>query len=611
MIGRDACGDIGGLELQHFDSDRLPGGGRRAGMFGNARSLFLPLLAAILSISTARSVALAQAELHPTVDLAQARIRANDVEGAASILERLVVLEPNNGQAWRALGQTRQTRKDLDGAIRAWQSSLEVEPEVPTPYLSIGLAYASQLNLDRAFEWLTKARGTRKIDMSQLEVAPAVSSLKNDPRFPALLPTASDFAKPFVEPTQIIREWDGEASKDQFGWIARNLGDADGDGVADVVTSAPTKRLEGDAAGRIYVYSTKTGKLLWSADGRPGDQLGNGVENAGDVNRDGVNDVIAGAPGAGYAKVYSGRDGRVLLTLTAEDKGDQFGQHTSGAGDVDHDGFADVIVGAPGNNAGGAGAGRAYVYSGKTGKVLLTLTGERANDGFGSAVAGFSDKTNTLLLVGAPRAGAASTGRVSVYRGLLEKPGFAFESDETGGALGGMFLSVPGDIDGDGFPDVYASDWNNNAKGASTGRVYVRSGRDGKPLLTLTGETRGDGFGTSPSVAGDVDGDGAADLIVGAWQYSGAAIGAGRASLYSGKDGRLVKTFTCRTPGDAFGFDAVTMGDVDGDGTSDFLITSGWSGVHVFHSGRVFIVSSGVKPHRPAPRKKVAPAPRP
>lgn len=343
-------------------------------MFGNARSLFLPLLAAILSISTARSVALAQAELHPTVDLAQARIRANDVEGAASILERLVVLEPNNGQAWRALGQTRQTRKDLDGAIRAWQSSLEVEPEVPTPYLSIGLAYASQLNLDRAFEWLTKARGTRKIDMSQLEVAPAVSSLKNDPRFPALLPTASDFAKPFVEPTQIIREWDGEASKDQFGWIARNLGDADGDGVADVVTSAPTKRLEGDAAGRIYVYSTKTGKLLWSADGRPGDQLGNGVENAGDVNRDGVNDVIAGAPGAGYAKVYSGRDGRVLLTLTAEDKGDQFGQHTSGAGDVDHDGFADVIVGAPGNNAGGAGAGRAYVYSGKTGKVLLTLT---------------------------------------------------------------------------------------------------------------------------------------------------------------------------------------------------------------------------------------------
>ena len=78
-------------------------------------------------------------------------------------------------------------------------------------------------------------------------------------------------------------------------------------------------------------------------------------------------------------------------------------------------------------------------------------------------------------------------------------------------------------------------------------------------------------------------------------QYAGAATGAGRAYLYSGADGRLIKTFTCRTPGDAFGFDAVTMGDVDGDGTSDFLITSAWSGIHGFHSGRVFIVSSGLK----------------
>jgi hypothetical protein len=96
-------------------------------------------------------------------------------------------------------------------------------------------------------------------------------------------------------------------------------------------------------------------------------------------------------------------------------------------------------------------------------------------------------------------------------------------------------------------------------------------------------------------VAGDVDGDGHADVIVGAWQYSGAAVGAGRAYLYSGFDGHVIRTYTCRTPGDAFGFDAVTMGDVKGDGMSDFLITSGWSGVHGIHSGRVFLISSGVK----------------
>ena len=66
-------------------------------------------------------------------------------------------------------------------------------------------------------------------------------------------------------------------------------------------------------------------------------------------------------------------------------------------------------------------------------------------------------------------------------------------------------------------------------------------------------------------------------------------------AFYSGKDGRLMKTFTCKTPFDTFGFDAVTLGDVDGDGTSDFLITSAWSAIKGYHSGRVFIVSSGVK----------------
>ena len=235
------------------------------------------------------------------------------------------------------------------------------------------------------------------------------------------------------------------------------------------------------------------------------------------------------------------------------------------------------------------------MYSGKDGHILLTLTGERAGGGFGSAVAGYSDKNRLLLIVGAPRGGPKHTGRAYVYDALSIKPKFTIEADATGAALGAMFLSVPGDVDGDGGPDVYASDWSNTARGPMTGRVYVDSGRDGRRLLTLTGETAGEGFGTSPSVAGDVDGDGHADLIVGAWQYSGAAIGGGRAYLYSGKNGHLMKTFACRIPGDTFGFDAVTLGDVDHDGMADFLITSGWSGVHGFHSGRVFIVSSGVK----------------
>ena len=175
-------------------------------------------------------------------------------------------------------------------------------------------------------------------------------------------------------------------------------------------------------------------------------------------------------------------------------------------------------------------------------------------------------------------------------------PKFVIDADATGNALGGMFVSVLGNTDGAGSHDIFVSDWTNAAKGAATGRIYVHAGNTGERLLTLTGETAGEGFGTSKSTAGDVDGDGHEDLIVGAWQYGGqAAISGGRAYLYSGKDGHLIKTFTCRTPGDTFGFDAVGLGDVDGDGTVDLLITSGWSAVNGHHSGRIFIISSGVK----------------
>jgi FG-GAP repeat/FG-GAP-like repeat/Tetratricopeptide repeat len=558
----------------------------------------ISLLIIGISIAITGSCTKTQPPTHEaTLADGMARLQANDNAGAAQILEGVTKREPQNGRAWRNLGLAYQNLKDTGKAIHAYERAIEVEPAVLTPIFPLATLNATRGDKEHAFGWLEKAKATRKIDMTQMDNAPELAALKSDPRYAALLPHPDDFKNPFVEDVKIIREWDGEAAHDQFGWIARNIGDVDGDGVPDVVTSAPTHSLkkDGDKAGRVYVYSTKSGKLLWTADGNPGDELGTGVEAAGDTNHDGIPDVIASAPGGGYAKLYSGRDGRVLLTLKAEDPNDDFGRHATGVGDVNHDGFADVIVGAPNNSAGGDKAGRAYVFSGKDGKILLTLTGEHAGDGFGSAVAGSADKKHTLLMVGAPTAGPKQTGRIYVYDSLSAKPKFTIEADESGGALGGMFLSLPGDVDGDGFPDVYASDWANSAKGPMTGRVYVHSGKDGHPLLTLTGDTAGEGFGTSPSVAGDVDGDGHADFIVGAWQYKEAAIGGGRAYLYSGKDGHLMKTYTCRTPGDTFGFDAVTMGDIDGDGTPDFLITSGWSGVHGFHSGRVFIIDSGMK----------------
>jgi FG-GAP repeat/FG-GAP-like repeat len=555
--------------------------------FGNPLSLILCLYAAAIDSAPASPGAAPS-----SLDSALSQLQNADAAGAAISLRRITVVDPKNAAAWRALGTADMILGHFAAAVADFHHALELQADSPRVLYQLGAAYAADHDTRRAFEFLSRARESKRYDMTEISADVHLAGLRKDPRFHALLPTAADFEQPFVEPVKIIREWRGEAAGDQFGWIARNLGDVDGDGITDIVTSAPT---HGDHAGRIYVYSVGNGRLLWSADGQPGDELGSGVEGIGDANGDGTPDVAASGPSrSGVAYIYSGGDGRILQRFKSTRADEIFGSHISGAGDVDGDGHADVIVGAPGKEGEFTNAGHAYIYSGKDGRLLFTLSGERFGDGFGSTVAGYSNGKEHYLVVGAPRAGADHHGRVYVYGDYAGPPNFVIDADATGNALGAMFVSVMGNTDG-GMHSIFASDWTNAAKGASTGRIYLHSSRTGERLLTLTGQTAGEGFGTSKSTAGDVDGDGIEDLIVGAWQYSEAAVSAGRAYLYSGKDGRLIRTFTCRTPGDTFGFDAVGLGDVDGDGTADLLITSGWSGVNGHHSGRVFVISSGVK----------------
>lgn len=550
------------------------------------RSLALSCVAALVANAT-------PAGPIPSLAEAVAKLQSGDAVGAQTALERITTAAPKNAAAWRALGASESALHHYEAAIADYRRALKIQPDSPKVFYQVGAAYAAKHDSERAFKWLWQARETHRYDMTEITADAHLAGLRSDSRFSALLPTPADFEQPFVEPVKIIREWRGEAAGDQFGWIARNIGDVDGDGITDIVTSAPT---HGGHAGRIYVYSVATGRLLWTADGQAGDELGSGVEGIGDANGDGIPDVAASGPSAsGVAYIYSGRDGRILQSLKSNRRDELFGNHISGIGDIDGDGYADLIIGAPDKGDGSANPGHAYIFSGKNGRLLFTLSGEHPGDAFGSAVTGYSGGKEHYLVIGAPLAGPDRHGRVYVYDNPATTPKFVVDADTTGFALGAMFVSVLHNTDGTGTHDIFVSDWSNAAKGPATGRIYIHSGSSGQHLLTLTGETAGEGFGTSRSTAGDVDGDGREDLIVGAWQYGQVALSAGRAYLYSGKDGRLIKTFTCRTPGDTFGFDAVGLGDVDGDGTADLLITSGWSGVNGHHSGRVFIISSGVQ----------------
>lgn len=537
----------------------------------------LVFLLSIASPAVAPAVLVAQ----PVHGAALRAIRAEQYDSAIALLEVAVAGDAAVDRAWMMLGTAYLRSGRVADAISAQRTALSFPEVRPAAMYNLGLAHGAAGRLDSAFHWLAEAKRTGRANLADIDLDPDADPLREDPRYAALKPTEAELSKPFAEGGRILREWRGEAPGDLFGWIARRLDDVDGDGVDDVVTSATA---HGGGAGRVYVYSTASGKRLWSADGAPGTRLGTGLEAAGDVNADGIDDVIAS--GGGVALVFSGRDGEVLLSLSGQE-GDGFGTSAAGAGDVNGDGHADVVVGAPQHE----GVGRAYVFSGRDGTPLLVVDGTRPGGRFGSAVHGASTGDGFRLAIGAGGGGPSGTGEVRVWDRLAQEPSHVIAADSGDVALGAMFVAIAGDVDADGTPDVYASDWRSNAGGPGAGRVVVVSGATGETLLSRTGETPGEGFGTSSSVAGDVDGDGHADLIVGSWQYAGEAISGGRLSLVSGKDGSLVRTWTGAVPGETLGYDAVGIADVDGDGVRDLLVTSAQSSANGSLSGRVLVVS--------------------
>jgi len=553
-----------------------------------------------LSPSNALPNAIGQQGSPPAAETAQAQamIQRGELAAAIELLRGRTEAAPEDGLAWYLLGRALHGLGEFDEAVGTYERACEFPGLEASAAYDAGCALARLGEADLALEWLGRATEAGFVDFGRMRTDEDLASVRDDARFRALLPAVGPPA--FREDVAVLRAWNGESGGDQFGWIGRNAGDADGDGVADVLLSAPTRNEPGRrSCGKIYLYSGADGALLFERTGSAGESLGIGIDGAGDVNGDGHADVLAGASGSagntGAAYVFSGKDGEILLTLRGESRGDLFGRKVAGVGDIDGDGHDDVLVGAPNHDGpGGADSGRAYLLSGKDGSRILALDGTTAGERFGNAVDGSSSSAEKLLVIGAPGAGEGARGRVYVYRyesGSAELA-FAIESGPDDVNLGRMFVSAVGDVDGDGVVDVYGSDWESNANGVTgSGRIYVHSGADGRRLHRLEGSAAGDGFGIGTAEAGDVDGDGCDDLLVGAWQNDEGASGAGKCTLYSGRDGRVLATYTCANPGDTFGFDTTGMGDLDGDGALDFLVTSAWSAYNGPQSGRAFVVS--------------------
>jgi FG-GAP repeat protein/VCBS repeat protein len=367
---------------------------------------------------------------------------------------------------------------------------------------------------------------------------------------------------------------------EQLGASVAGAGDVNQDGFADLIVGCV-------GANAAYVYSGLDGTVLYQfSDRLSSSPYFSRVANAGDVNKDGIDDLIVGTPFVyftgigtiGEVFVFSGADGVLLHRWTGNIPYGSFGYSVAGAGDINQDGYADIIIGAPTENPGGLhSAGSAYVYSGQSGQLLFRWDGMATEGRLGNSVAGAGDINqdgSDDLVIGVPSSWSGNTpGFATLFSGADGSQIYHFDGEENRDQFG---FSVSGarDLNGDGSPDlIIGATETATGNYRRTGSAYAYSGIDGSLLHKWNGEFSGDRFGSTVSGTGDLDGDGFGDVLIGApTVIPGNPRGLSSAYAYSGIDGALIHRWDGKTREDGFASSVSGAGDVNGDGFPDIII---------------------------------------